>query len=97
MTGNAIDIRVQFFTGICQLTGATAKALIEASAAAMALVSVSYKSGNNGSGQLTTGVSIELLPTALSGGTPAVPGVTPPASVVSAPESSAPTAPGTIV
>ena len=82
VTGNAINIRVQFLLGICQLSGATAKALIEASAAAMALVTVSNKAGNDGSGQLTTDSSIPFGPTALSGGSPAVPGVMPPGSIV---------------
>jgi len=68
VTGSAIRINVQFVLGICQITAAQCKTLLEASSAAMELVQVSFKSGNNGSGQLTTDTSIALGPTALSGG-----------------------------
>lgn len=91
--GNTVFIRANTNFGVSNLTAAAAKTLIEASAAASALVTCAFKAGNNGTGRLRTAFG----PTLLSGGTPAIPAVTPPSSIIAAPEDTSPTAPGTIV
>ncbi len=52
VTGNAILVHLRRNFGAFYLLASDIKTLIESSTAAMALVSVSYKAGNNGSGQI---------------------------------------------
>jgi hypothetical protein len=70
VTGSAILVYLRQNFGAFYLTASQVKALIEASTAAMALVSVSYPTGNDGTGVVCSpaDTNIAFGPTALSGG-----------------------------
>jgi hypothetical protein len=94
VTGRAILVHLRQNLGAYYLTSAAIKTLIEASAPAMALITVTHAAGNDGSGAIcqpnTTDISFG--PTALAGGNyPA----SPPA-VIAAPGGT-PTAPSPVI
>lgn len=70
VTGLNIRVNVTANFGVCNKTASEIKTLIEASAPAMALISVALKSGNDGSG--TLGSAFAFGPTSLAGGNDAV-------------------------
>lgn len=70
VTGRAIVVRLMQNFSNYYLLASDVKAFIETSVPAMALISVSYKAGNDGSGQVCqpTTTDISFGPTALAGG-----------------------------